>query len=110
MRDRVAIGQVWRRRHDGQLARVRQVHRPDRLCELEITEPAPSARMVLPVSFTELRTKWQPATQTTNEGSRDGPRLIAIRDWTCSAAAPTAARIAIFTKVPSRHPTTTRSR
>jgi hypothetical protein len=67
MRDRVAIGQVWRHRRDGQLARVRQVHRPDRLAELELTDPAPPSRSVLLVAFNDLRTKWQPTDPPTQK-------------------------------------------
>ena len=59
MRDRVTIGQYWRRRRDGLTARVRQVHRADRLAELELESPAPT-KTVLSVYFSELRSKWQP--------------------------------------------------
>jgi hypothetical protein len=59
MRDRVAIGQRWRRRRDKQLARIRQIHRADRLAELELEPPAPT-KTVLSVYFSELRSKWQP--------------------------------------------------
>lgn len=67
MRDLVAIGQTWRRRRDGQLARVRQVHRPDRLAELELTDPPPPQRTVLLVSFSDLRTKWRLTNPTTTK-------------------------------------------
>ena len=59
MRDRVAIGQRWRRRRDKQLARIRQIHRADRLAELELESPAPT-KTVLSVYFSELRSRWQP--------------------------------------------------
>ena len=58
MRDHVTIGQRWRRRRDKQLARVRQIHRADRLAELELESPAPT-KTVLSVYFSELRSKWQ---------------------------------------------------
>ena len=61
MRDRVAIGQRWRRRRDKQLARIRQIHRADRLAALQLIEPPPAAtRTVLCVDFGELRCRWQP--------------------------------------------------
>ena len=61
MRDRLWIGQRWQRRRDRQIARIRQRHRPDRLTELELLDPAPPANTtnVVAVSFTELRTKWR---------------------------------------------------
>ena len=53
MRDRVWIGQTWRRRRDKQEFTVRQVHRADRIAELN----GDGARVS--VSFTELRRKWE---------------------------------------------------
>ncbi len=71
MRDRVAIGQRWQRRRDRQVARIRQIHRADRLVEL--TLPDAAARPLL-VAFTELRTKWRPledpAARSTGQGRR----------------------------------------
>jgi hypothetical protein len=60
MRDRVAIGQRWRRRRDKQLARIRQIHRADRLAELQLIESPAPAKTVLFVDFSELRSRWQP--------------------------------------------------
>ena len=59
MRDRLTIGQRWRRRRDRQIGRVRQIHRADRVAELELLEPAPATKTVLMVGFTDLRTKWR---------------------------------------------------
>jgi hypothetical protein len=53
MRDRVWIGQTWRRRRDNREFTVRQVHRPDRIPDLEADETRRS------VSFTDLRRKWE---------------------------------------------------
>lgn len=53
MRDRVRIGQTWRRRRDKREFRVRQVHRPDRIAELA----ADGTRLYVP--FAELRRKWE---------------------------------------------------
>ncbi len=54
MRSRVTIDQVWRRRSDSQVMRVRQVHRADRLVEL-VDETG--ARVSVP--FTDLRRGWE---------------------------------------------------
>jgi hypothetical protein len=53
MADRLEIGQVWRRRRDGEVYRVRQIWRPDR-----------SVLMIgdvdrVTVSFNELRRLWK---------------------------------------------------
>jgi hypothetical protein len=53
MRDRVRIGQTWRRRRDKREFRVRQVHRPDRIAELA----SDGTRLYVP--FAELRRKWE---------------------------------------------------
>lgn len=53
MRERVWIGQTWRRRRDKQEFTVRQVHRADRIAELA----ADGARLSVP--FTDLRHKWE---------------------------------------------------
>jgi hypothetical protein len=53
MRDRVWIGQTWRRRRDNLEFTVRQVHRADRIAELN----RDGARVS--VGFTELRRKWE---------------------------------------------------
>ena len=60
MRDRVTIGQRWQRRRDKQLARVRQIHRADRLAELQLIESPAPTKTVLFVDFGELRSRWQP--------------------------------------------------
>ena len=53
MRDRVWIGQTWRRRRDRQEFTVRQVHRADRIAELATD----GTRLNVP--FTDLRRKWE---------------------------------------------------
>jgi hypothetical protein len=53
MRERVWIGQAWRRRRDKRVFTVRQVHRADRIAELA----ADGARVS--VTFTDLRRKWE---------------------------------------------------
>jgi hypothetical protein len=53
MRERVWIGQIWRRRRDKQQFAVRQVHRADRIAELA----ADGTRLSVP--FTDLRRKWE---------------------------------------------------
>ena len=53
MRDRVWIGQTWRRRRDKREFTVTQVHRPDRIAELG----ADGTRLSVP--FTDLRRKWE---------------------------------------------------
>jgi len=54
MRERVRVGQHWRRRRDGFEIRLRQVHRADRIAEaLPITLQLD--RRVTRVSFTDLR-------------------------------------------------------
>ena len=53
MRDRVWVGQIWRRRRDKREFTVRQVHRADGIAELN----GDGARVS--VSFTELRRKWE---------------------------------------------------
>ncbi|MDQ3722992.1 MAG: hypothetical protein M3376_07985 [Actinomycetota bacterium] len=50
----MTIDQVWRRRSDSQVMRVRQVHRADRLVEL-VDETG--ARVSVP--FTDLRRGWE---------------------------------------------------
>jgi hypothetical protein len=58
MAARVRVGQRWRRRRDRAEARVRQVHRADRLAELEFVAPEALAGRRESVGFTALRTKW----------------------------------------------------
>ena len=53
MRERVWIGQTWRRRRDKREFTVRQVHRADRIAELA----AHDGRVSVP--FTDLRRKWE---------------------------------------------------
>jgi hypothetical protein len=53
MRERVWIGQTWRRRQDRQQFTVRQVHRADRIAEVA----ADGSRVSVP--FTDLRRKWE---------------------------------------------------
>ena len=53
MRDRVWIGQTWRRRRDKQEFTVRQVHRADRIAQLA----GDGTRLSVP--FTDLRRKWE---------------------------------------------------
>ena len=53
MRDRVWIGQTWRRRRDRREFTVRQVHRADRIAELATD----GTRLNVP--FTDLRRKWE---------------------------------------------------
>lgn len=52
MRDRVTIGQEWRRRRDKVVGEIVQVHRADREVEIQ------AGNEVLLVGFTDLRTKW----------------------------------------------------
>jgi hypothetical protein len=52
MRERVWIGQTWRRRREQQFT-VRQVHRADRIAELA----AAGTRVSVP--FTDLRREWE---------------------------------------------------
>jgi hypothetical protein len=53
MRDRVWIGQTWRRQRDKQEFTVRQVHRADRIADLNGEGTRVS------VTFTDLRRKWE---------------------------------------------------
>jgi hypothetical protein len=53
MRERVWIGQTWRRRRDKREFTVRQVHRADRIAELA----AQDGRVSVP--FADLRRKWE---------------------------------------------------
>lgn len=55
MRDRVTIGQTWRRRRDGRPHRVRQVHRADR--QVLLVDDGDGGAQ-LRVSFTDLRRLW----------------------------------------------------
>ena len=48
---------------------LRQVHRPDRLAELEPPARPRRAAQVLLVAFSDLRTKWRPADPTPNQRS-----------------------------------------
>ena len=57
MRDRVAIGQRWRRRRDGDVLRIYQVHRADR--KVVLVNDDGGGRLY--VSFTDLRRKWTEA-------------------------------------------------
>lgn len=52
MRDRVQIGQAWRRNRGGEIGVVRQIHRADRQVELLGVE---GVRLV---GFSELRRLW----------------------------------------------------
>ena len=70
MRDRLAIGQRWQRRRDRQIARIRQIHRPDRLAELELLDPPPTVRPVSLVAFSDLRTKWRALDETPSPTER----------------------------------------
>jgi hypothetical protein len=70
MRDRLAIGQRWQRRRDRQIARIRQIHRPDRLAELELLNPPPTVRPMLLVAFSDLRTKWRALVETPSPTER----------------------------------------
>ena len=70
MRDRLAIGQRWQRRRDRQIARIRQIHRPDRLAELELLDPLPATKSVLLVAFSDLRTKWRALDETPSPTER----------------------------------------
>lgn len=54
MRDRITIGQHWRRRRDGFEIRIRQVHRADRLVEAEAVTLQLDGR-VSRLRFDELR-------------------------------------------------------
>ena len=54
MRDRVQIGQAWRRRRDRVVMRIRQIHRADRVVEL-----VDGAGDVHLVAFRDLRTYWR---------------------------------------------------
>lgn len=61
MRDRVCIGQTWRRRRDRRPFTVRQVWRTDRLVRLISYEPdAPNPLdRATTVPFAELRRLWE---------------------------------------------------
>lgn len=55
VRDRVTIGQRWRRRRDCRVFRIHMVWRADR--ELALKGDDPEAEIVV-VDFTTLREKW----------------------------------------------------
>jgi hypothetical protein len=58
MRDRVGIGQTWRRRRDGLVVIVRQVHRAERLVEVRPVNPSLLDNAPRSVTFGELRHRW----------------------------------------------------
>lgn len=57
MGERLGIGQTWRRRGDGLMVTVRQVHRADRVAEVQPLIADPGARVTL--GFAELRRRWE---------------------------------------------------
>lgn len=57
MRDRVHIGQAWRRRRTGEIGVIHQIHRADRQVELLGIEG------VRCVSFTDLRRLYEEVTR-----------------------------------------------
>ena len=61
MKDRVCIGQTWRRKRDKRVFRVRQVWRTDRLARMVSDTPdAPNPLdRATSVPFTELRRLWE---------------------------------------------------
>jgi hypothetical protein len=56
--ERVTIGQQWRRR-DGLTVRIRQVHRADRLVEIDLITPRLFATKPGMLSFRELRRNYR---------------------------------------------------
>jgi hypothetical protein len=59
LRDRLHPGQRWRRRRDGVVIQVRQIHRADRLVEVDLVTPQlfPSTRPT--VGFRDLREHYE---------------------------------------------------
>lgn len=52
--EHLTIGQHWRRRRDGCTVRIRQVHRADRLVEIDIVTPLLHTSTPRTLSFRQL--------------------------------------------------------
>lgn len=59
MKREVTIGQRWRRRRDKTVWTIVQIHRPDRLVELDPVSFEPGASSRITVTLTDLATKWE---------------------------------------------------